>query len=183
MSYKTYVNPKAFGLFATYGIAIPTLSHTANNFKNGLLLGSMNLVGVLFGLFAVKHVNIPLFLTFRRCNILATVLMTYIVESKLPTATLAKCTAIMVLGGIVAGYESFDDNLLGYVLIWSNNFANSVYGVFTNKYNQDKKLTPFEINFYFALIGLPLSLAVTIYQGELVELYDAVYGDKASLGL
>ena len=51
------------GLFKTlekYGLKISTFDETFGNLNKGALMGSMNLVTVLFGLFAVKAVSIPL---------------------------------------------------------------------------------------------------------------------------
>lgn len=78
MSYKS-LNPKAFSLLEEYGMKISSLGETFGNMSIGGRMGAFNLVTVLFGLYSVKLVNIPLFLTFRRCAILATVILNIIV--------------------------------------------------------------------------------------------------------
>ena len=59
MLYKE-TNPNAFSSFEKYGMHIPALSETMKKFKIGSKMGVTNLVTVLFGLFSVKLVNIPL---------------------------------------------------------------------------------------------------------------------------
>jgi putative Mn2+ efflux pump MntP len=81
MVYKTHFNPKAFAFAEKYGIRITTYPETFGKLKVGLLIGSMSMLSVLFGLYSVKFVNIPLFLTFRRCCILATIIVQYVVAS------------------------------------------------------------------------------------------------------
>ena len=81
----------------------------------------------------------------------------------------------MILGAIIAGYESFDSNMFGYLLIWGNNFFQAIYNVFTSKFNENKTLTAFEINFYFAAIGLPLMTIITTYMGDIQTLYDVFF--------
>jgi hypothetical protein len=89
----------------------------------------------------------------------------------------------MILGAIIAGYDSFDSNMLGYLLIWGNNFSQAIYNVFTAKFNENKTLTAFEINFFFASIGLPLSLYLTIYQGDIMTLYEVFFTNNLSSNL
>ena len=72
MSYKTYVNTKAFEWAEKFGLRITTLSETYSKMGTGFFLGSLNMFTVLFGLYSVKNVNVPLFLCFRRCAIFAT---------------------------------------------------------------------------------------------------------------
>ena len=105
------------------GMNIPTLREVVGKMKLGLSLGAMSLTSVLFGLYGVKLVNIPLFLTFRRCAILATILVTYIVTGKGPSNTLAFCAFLMVGGALIAGYNTLTTDALGYILIWANNFS------------------------------------------------------------
>jgi hypothetical protein len=57
---------------------------TGTKFTLGLAIGVMNMIGVLFGLYAAKFCNIPLLLTNRRCAILATILVQIILQSKYP---------------------------------------------------------------------------------------------------
>ena len=89
---------------------------------------------------------------------------------EIPGKVLSSCTGLMLLGSIIAGYESLDSNVLGYALIWCNNFCTAFQNVVSSKYNKDKLITAFEINFYFAAIGLPLTLGICYYTGEIWEL-------------
>lgn len=167
MTYKQFIDPKAFTLFEKFGIRVTTLSETKSHLNIGLRIGAMNIVSVLFGLYSMKHVNIPLFLTFRRCCILATLIINYAISREVPGKVLSYCTAAMLLGSIIAGYESLDSNVFGYLLIWCNNFCTAFQNVVSSKYNKDKLITAFEINFYFAAIGLPLTLAICSYTSEI----------------
>ena len=58
----------------------------------------------------------------------------------------------------------------GYLLIWGNNFAQAFQNVVSSIFNADKRVGAFDMNFFFAIIGLPLSLALNIYMGELEKL-------------
>ena len=77
MCYKQFVNKKAFESAKNYGIEIPSLFEALQpvKLKLGMKIAAMTLTGVLFGLYSVKLVSIPLFLTFRRCAIIATIVV------------------------------------------------------------------------------------------------------------
>jgi len=75
-------------------------------------------------------------------------------------------TSLITLGALIAGYESLSTDYVGFGLIWANNFSQAFYNVVVEKYDSEKKVSPFEINFFFALAGFPSCLAVTLYNGE-----------------
>jgi len=79
-------------------------------------------------------------------------------------------TSLITIGAIIAGYESLSADLTGYLLIWANNFSQAFYNVVVEKYNSDKKISPFEINFFFAVAGFPTCLAITLYNHEFYEM-------------
>lgn len=54
------MNPSAFATLKKYGMEISSLDSTIKNAPNGFKMGAFNLITVLFGLFSVKLVNIPL---------------------------------------------------------------------------------------------------------------------------
>jgi len=60
------------------------LGEVVGKAKAGLMISSMRIVEVLFGLYSVKAVNIPLFLTMRRCSILTTILVDFLFAGKKP---------------------------------------------------------------------------------------------------
>jgi len=166
MSIKQFVNYHAFDSLEGFGIKISSLGEVIGKAKAGLIISSMKIIEVLFGLYSLKAVNIPLFLTFRRCSILATVLVMFLWNKQSPSSVLMISSAFVVMGALVAGYETFDDNFVGYALIMGNNLASATINVVAGVYNEKKVINAFDLNFFFATIGLPLSLAIITYNGE-----------------
>ena len=41
-----------------------------------------------------------------------------------------------------------------------------------SKFDADKRISAFEINFFFACVGFPVCLAVLFHTGEINEMYD-----------
>lgn len=59
ISYKS-TNPGAFKNLESVGMKISTFKEISAKFNIGLQMGIGNFITVLFGLFAVKNVNIPM---------------------------------------------------------------------------------------------------------------------------
>ena len=119
----------------------------------------------MIGFYAVKSVSIPMFLTFRRCGIVATLIIQYFVNGSTPAMNILGATALVCTGAIIGGYENFDTEYFGYLLVWANNFTQSIYNVVMSKLNSDKSITPFEINFFFASFGLPVGAFLSYREG------------------
>jgi hypothetical protein len=138
----------------------------------------MKVVEVLFGLYSLKAVNIPLFLTIRRCAMITTIIIDYLYAGKKPSKELLFAASFVVAGALIAGYETFDDDMWGYLLITCNNFASALVNVVASVYNEKKIVQAFDLNFYFALIGLPLAFCITYHTGEFIQLQDIFFGDQ-----
>ena len=139
---------KSLGLFTfeswkPYGIDIPTLGELVKKWKVGLQSGGGNLGTVIFGLFAVKNSTIPLFLCFRRSAILATVICVYFIKGEKPNSVTSITTVMVTSGALIAGAESFEKDLSGFVLTMANNFSQSLQNIFMGYLNENKVIQPF----------------------------------------
>ena len=59
MTYKSY-NPDSLLFFDRFGMRISPLGEVFNKAKLGWFLGGLNLITVIFGVYSVKYINIPL---------------------------------------------------------------------------------------------------------------------------
>ena len=71
------------------GLKVSTLPELYEKMSNGLKLASVRNIEVWFGLYSVRFVNIPLFLTFRRCSVVTTIITAYFLYSKVPNRDLS----------------------------------------------------------------------------------------------
>ena len=121
MTWKSFINPNGFKSLERLGFKITTLGETFSKFRLGFLIGAMYNVTIIFGLFATKLVSIPMFLTFRRCAIICTVLVQYVREGTIPSSTLSVALFLMIFGALLAGWETLSIDGYVYLLIWGNN--------------------------------------------------------------
>ena len=122
MGYRTS-NRNAFSGAKKFGLTFTTYKDTFGKLKTGFKVGSVCLTTVIFGLYAVKNVNIPMFLTMRRCGIFSTLVVNYFIAGTVPKHVEIGCTSLLLLGAIIAGYESLDSDMFGYALVWGNNIC------------------------------------------------------------
>ena len=85
------------------------MNETLGKIPIGVRMGCANLVTVFFGLYAVKNVNIPMFLAFRRCTLITTAITSMIVSRVFPDMNLTICLVFTLVGAIMAGV-SFDSS-------------------------------------------------------------------------
>jgi hypothetical protein len=73
------IDSNAFSLASKFGLKFTTYNETFSKFNTGIKIGIICLITVIFGLFSVKNVNVPMFLTMRRCCIFAVLIMNYLI--------------------------------------------------------------------------------------------------------
>ena len=89
---------------------------------------------------------------------LTTIVMQLLVYKKWPDLPALVAMIFIVLGSIIAGFESFDSDSHGFAFVWGYNLSQSLFDVITEELNKDKKITPFEINLSFSLLALVITL-------------------------
>ena len=103
MGFKT-ANRNAFNGAKKFGLTFTTYKDTFTKMGTGIKVGSICLITVIFGLYAVKNVNVPMFLTMRRCCIFSTLIVNYLIAGTVPKTVEIGCTGLLLLGAIIAGY-------------------------------------------------------------------------------
>eukprot|EP00347_Sterkiella_histriomuscorum_P021363 403334245 len=180
MIYKQFY-PDSMQICDTLGMKVTPLNESIKKWKLGMRLGIFNLITVAFGIYSIKYVSIPLFLTFRRCSLLSTFVVTYYISRKAPNLRTYVKLGLVTLGAVVAGVDTFNRDWFGYMLIWMNNLSQSVTNVYFGIVNKDKRVSAFEINFFYAWVGLPLLTFYTIYTGEIYEFTTVMASEGAGI--
>lgn len=146
--------------------------------KVGFYLCAMRIVDVVLVLYLLKTVNIPLYTVIKRCGLLSTIILEYLINRKVPTRELMIATFFVGTGGLIATDDALDGSVWEYVLVFVSCFTTSLISIVTEMYNDRKIVNIFDINFYFALLGLPVCFAVTYTAGEFADLQSIVTAGK-----
>lgn len=102
---------------------ISSLKDASSKYGIGFRIGMLNLVTVVFGLYSVKFISIPIFLTFRRCSLITTFAVSFLINNVPVTRWNLFKMGIVAVGSIIAGIDTFNKDYMGFFLIWMNNIS------------------------------------------------------------
>ena len=156
-----------------FGIHIPTSDVVYQHRILGIKAGLVGLVPVVFGSFALNYTCIPLYLAFRRCGLLSSVVVMYFWDGEKPTRAIIFSTLLVTTGAITAAWEEFEAAFIGFLCVWSYNFSQSFQNVYISVLNKGKILTPFEFNYFFSIAGFTTTFAYNfVFTSDYKQLLD-----------
>lgn len=129
---------------------------------------------VTIGLLALRLVNIPMFSAFRRLSVLNVMLLEWFVLGKTAKRRVLFTVLVMVLGSFLAGLGDLTFNLLGYCLVFLNNFITGANLVSIKKATAVVRLDALSMFYYVSCIALPLVFLLALVTGELRDAVAAV---------
>ena len=80
-----------------------------------------------------------------------------------------KHVLMFAVGAGVASYDKFDLEAFGLMCTWLFSFSQSVQSLYIAKRNWNNVISPFEINFFFAFVGLIVTLIYNILLSDNYE--------------
>ena len=157
--------PNSISFLTDNGIQIPPLSETVPKFKFGVPMAVLNTSATFSSMLAIQYINIPLYLAFRRLQILSTLILNMLINKDYPNGRTIFRVTLMVIGAIMACYSHFYQCWFGIFLVVLCNTIMSLYFVLAKKFHSAGNIAPFEVNFFFAWVALPLMSLHLYYFG------------------
>ena len=93
------------------GIVVPRLKTIQEHRWLGLQTGIIGLIPVTFGAFCWQCTNIPLYLAYRRCGLLSSVIVMYLWAGEKPSMGVSLSTGLVTVGALTAAGENVDANI------------------------------------------------------------------------
>jgi solute carrier family 35 len=118
------------------------------------------------GWYGLQLVNIPLFLAVRRTTTAFTLLAEYLILGKRQSLPVVGSVMLILLGALVAGWESLGSDWLGLAYTMANNVLTAVAMSTTKRFSDATRTGGFGLVFYNALVALPLCLVGATLSGE-----------------
>eukprot|EP01083_Nonionella_stella_P228207 808943_1 len=115
-------------------ISFPDIS--MKDFSKAAPMSFCFMANLVFGLTAVKFVNVPMFTTLRRMTGLITMLLQWWQSGKTPEKTTASCVVVMVAGALVAGWSDLSFSFFGYSAVMINNCLTATYLVLSKNFTE-----------------------------------------------
>ena len=75
----------------------------------------------------------------------------------------------------MAGWDGLEKDYVGYILVFMNNLAQSLFNIVVQKGNKTKDIGTFGVNFYFACCGLVWTTVYLLVTGEAFSLAWMMY--------
>ena len=63
------------------------------------------------------------FLAFRRCSMLASIIVMYLWDGEKPTRSALVSVGLLIVGAVIASWDNLEADYLGIVMVWLNNFG------------------------------------------------------------
>lgn len=146
------------------GAEVPAFDQNA--LRDALLPGSLFVVNIAAGLVGLQLVNMPMFLAVRRTGAAFAMLSEYLILHKAPGGSVGMAVSVIVLGALVAGWDTLGRDALGFLFTLANNALTAAGAGFSKKFSDAHSLRGFGLPYYNALIALPLCMALAVLNGE-----------------
>jgi drug/metabolite transporter (DMT)-like permease len=134
-------------------------------------------VGV--GLVALQMVNVPMFFCLRRLVAPMILIYEYIMLSKIAPIGVRGSVGVIVLGTLLAGWDTLNDDILGYSLTLANNVLTAAASVLQKQLCDKLKLSTVGVVYANAIIAAPLSAFFIIATGEIDKIIAFPYNGSA----
>lgn len=154
-----------------FGIPAATLERV----RAALPMGLWFVVNVSVGFLALKLVNLPMFFCIRRLTPAFVLALDYLVQHVPASRATSASVFVSFVGTVLAGWETFSDDALGYALAFGNDIATAFQLLFQRRFSDGQKVSAFSLVYFNALVALPLTLAGAVVMGEFTALAEYPY--------
>lgn len=133
---------------------------------SGVGSGVLFVVNIAVGLVGLQLVNVPMFLAIRRTNAAFSLAAEWWVLGRVASAETGASVVLIVLGAVVAGWDSLNRDGVGYMWTVANNVLTALAVSYSKKFSDAHSLRGFGLPLYNALVALPLCVLLSGATGE-----------------
>ena len=144
-------------------------------------MGIMYVINVGFGLVGLQLVNVPMFFCIRRLVSPMILIVEFVTMGRIADSGTQLAVVLIVLGTLLAGYETLSADILGYALTFANNICTAAASILQKRFSDagaggaGGKVTTFTIVYYNSIVALPLAMLCIVLGGEISTLLEFPY--------
>ncbi len=138
--------------------------------RAALSVGVFYVVNVGAGLIGLQMVNVPMFFCIRRLVTPTVLVYEYLTLGKVADPNIQVAVGVIMLGTIVAGWDSLNADLLGYGITMLNNLLTAGASVAQKQFADTSRVSAFGVLYYNACTAAPLAAFLSVVTGELLAL-------------
>jgi len=142
-----------------------------------LVLGFTYVANVAVGLVGLSMTTVPLFFCIRRLVSPIILIYEYVWLSKVAEPNIQVAVGTIVVGTIIAGWDTLSSDIVGYSVTFLNNLCTAASSVSQKTFCDKTKLGALGTLYYTSLTALPLSILMALVFGEVEALmaYEHLY--------
>ena len=131
-------------------------------------LSLMFCANIVFGMYALRNTDIPMFATLRRLTVAVTVVLEFLVLAKRPQGMVVCAVAVMIVGSLIGGWGDLHYDPLGYFYVLVNNAITALYLVWMKRTCNETKLQhdQWGVMYYNSLLAIPVLVLFALFNGE-----------------
>lgn len=137
---------------------------------SSLKMGAMYVLNVVAGLIGLQMVNVPMFFCIRRLVSPTILFYEYFALGKVADFDIRVAIGFIMVGTIVAGWETLDSHIVGYIITMFNNICTAATTVMQKQFSERHRMTAVGTLYYNAMTAAPLAFVLAIVNGEIAEL-------------
>eukprot|EP00835_Amoeboradix_gromovi_P002970 NODE_182_length_15748_cov_0.173174.p6 type:complete len:309 gc:universal NODE_182_length_15748_cov_0.173174:13636-14562(+) len=139
-------------------------------------LAVVYLSNILFGLLALKSINIPIYNTLRRSGILLVIAIEYYMYHSMPSIPILLSVLIIVFGTIFAGANDLSFDFYSYTICMIANVLTAFYVVLVKHFGKILNLEPLSLLYYNNLLSLPMAMLLSLVMQDNITQYSISFG-------
>ena len=162
---QTVFTVMAIFLLSNLGV-IKIAKFNAVHFRRVFLVSAVFQLKLVLDMSALVLVNIPMYGILKSATTPFVMLVDYVLRQRVPSTKIQMAVWLTTMGGFVAGYGDLYFDPLGYALALASAACTACYVVLVGKIGDDLQLDSFTLLLYNSLWSTPMSLAITVWTGE-----------------
>ncbi|KAA0155959.1 hypothetical protein FNF29_01378 [Cafeteria roenbergensis] len=140
--------------------------------RKSLPLGVLYVANIAVGWFGLQLVDVPMFLAIRRTATAFTLGSEFFMLGAVPSPLVQVGVLVIVLGTVIAGWETFNSDFVGYAYTLGNNVVTAVQLAFAKQFKEETGIQGFGLVYYNALTALPLAVLGAALRGEVAYVFE-----------
>ncbi len=137
-----------------------------NHLRQAIPMAVAYVSNVAVGLFGLQSVNLPVFFALRRLCPAFIMVFEYYSAGKAPSTQHRRAVLMMAFGALLAAWDTFDSNALGYAITLVNNVITAASYALQKGYSASTGLSTWDLMYANSLCATPIVVVLLILTGE-----------------
>jgi len=141
-------------------------------YKASFVVGALYVANLAVGWYGLALVDVPMFLAIRRTTTILVMIVEFMMLGTVPSGQVRMAVGVLMLGTVVAAWDTFNDDFRGYMFTIGNNVITAFQSTAAKRFSKQQNIKGFGLVLYNSITAVPLSLLLAGLQGEFAYAYN-----------